>query len=187
MFYWYVYFGIAAVLWLLLVVVEYHERLDYDPEFVIRVKPAPDEWQDPALQAPESPVVTRLVEVIVLLLLSLVWPVAVCLKLADIRQTRRNKRAKRFPVQRSWLRQRLTIEQVEQQETVADPLGAAPALPFGFFNQAWLNFVAALRKEDELWRFEAPERLSGVYSNMLRGYVIVRRRQPEDFFVTQYR
>ena len=42
-----------------------------------------------------------------------------------------------FVVERTHLLERLAVEEVEVRETVFDPLGAAPNLPFGHLHVAW--------------------------------------------------
>lgn len=74
-----------------------------------------------------------------------------------------------FMVTPSHLRSRVSIEAVEAQELVVDPLGAAPELPFGFLNDRWQAFLSTREAGDELWTFEAP------YMRITRlGYALVR-------------
>ncbi len=50
----------------------------------------------------------------------------------------------------------MSIDDIEATETVHDPAGGAPTLPFGHLNAAWLALRAQMRQGDVLWQFEIP-------------------------------
>jgi hypothetical protein len=45
------------------------------------------------------------------------------------------------------------INTIPERHMVYDPLNRVPALPFGFLNAAWNDFVSKLRPDDEVHRF----------------------------------
>ena len=131
------------------------------------------------------------------LLIALAWPVALIMRWREWRQSRAihadvtslsdNFDTRSAPVLPEHLRGCVTLEEVERAETVTDPLGGSPCLPFGHLHSDWLTFKAALRPNDELWRFEAPSTnwsltSVGGYAGVREGqigpvmYAVVRRR-----------
>lgn len=82
-----------------------------------------------------------------------------------------------FTVRPYHLTSRASIEAIEAQELVVDPLGAAPQLPFGFLNDRWRALLQTREPGDELWTFEAP------YMRTTRlGYALVRSGVITGFF-----
>lgn len=80
--------------------------------------------------------------------------------------------ARRWKILPAHLKKQVMPESVVAQEKVADPLGAAPNVPFGFLLVRWVDFMRHWKDGDELWSFEAPP--AGLdYAR--RGYAIVRR------------
>ena len=92
-----------------------------------------------------------------------------------------------FAVEPAHLLERLTVGEVEARETVFDPLGAAPNLPFGHLNAAWRAFIEGDTEGDELWSFSADWRTA--WDNMERraGYVRVREGAPGEHFQTMWK
>jgi len=56
-------------------------------------------------------------------------------------------------IKKSEMVKKLSIAEIELQETIKDPLNAAPKLPFGFLNVQWLNFIDDIQESDEIWSF----------------------------------
>ncbi len=80
---------------------------------------------------------------------------------------------------------RRDLEEVEIEETVYDPLGAAPEAPFGHLNAVWRRFKAELPARSELWSYSASweGRKYGWGSEMRReGYVAVEDGRLGPFF-----
>lgn len=96
-------------------------------------------------------------------------------------------------VRREHLRERLTRAAIEEHEFVHDPLGAAPAAPFGLLNAAWRSLVAMERPGDAWWSFERVGRLpphtdsydTGRRTGRMRGYAIVRGGRPVVAFICE--
>lgn len=62
---------------------------------------------------------------------------------------------RKFSVASGDLIRQMTIEEIEQQEQVVDPMRAVPDLPFGHLNAAWVEFKANLEQQDSVWSFAA--------------------------------
>ncbi len=77
-----------------------------------------------------------------------------------------------FVVQKSHLIAAFTLEEVEAQLLIHDPLGAVPAVPMGHLNAVWENFRAQLTPKSGLWSFRADRLLSEDQSQILEGYVV---------------
>ena len=92
-----------------------------------------------------------------------------------------------FAVEPAHLLKRLAIDEVEARETVFDPLGAAPNLPFGHLHAAWRAFVDGRAEDDELWSFSADCRTVWGTPERRAGYVLVRAGEPGEHFLTMWK
>lgn len=79
-----------------------------------------------------------------------------------------------FSVTEADLIRQMTVEEIEQQEHVTDPMGAVPDIPFGYLNAAWSRFKANLAPQDLIWSFTAQWTTNGGGREIREGYVIVR-------------
>ncbi len=89
-----------------------------------------------------------------------------------------------FAVTRGDLQTQLSLQEVERQEMVFDPLGAAPNVPFGHLNTAWRKFCESMEPQDCLWSFTANWTISWGGKDFRQGYVIVRREEIGRHFMT---
>jgi len=89
-----------------------------------------------------------------------------------------------FRVATEDLIEQVSIESVEAQSFIRDPLGAVPSLPFGHLNHAWETFKEKALPNNELWSFKGGwvDEFEETYS--LEGYVLVAEDGPGDFFFT---
>jgi hypothetical protein len=74
-----------------------------------------------------------------------VWPAAIYVKGKETFGKKSDSaldEEREFAVERGYLQERLTVEQIEARELVSDPLGVVPTLPFGHLNAAWKTFIA---------------------------------------------
>jgi hypothetical protein len=56
---------------------------------------------------------------------------------------------------KDWLKRKLTIEEAEAENLVADSrLGPTP-IPFGFCYYEWESLIAEMQPGDELWEFSS--------------------------------
>lgn len=91
----------------------------------------------------------------------------------------------RFVVRRKHLLRRMSVAEVEKQEMVRDPLGAAPNLPFGHLHRQWQELRVSMRPRDEIWTFSAFWKpWPWVPGETRTGYVIVHQGKPGDYLLT---
>jgi hypothetical protein len=122
------------------------------------------------------------------------WPVALALmakwKLDEVREQRRTNGlgqggAERPEVEPEDLLQPTTIGEIEQREIVQDPLGAAPALPFGHLSAGWIRFCSQLEPGDEVWSFRAVRSDDWGGHEQSSGYAAVRLGEIAGHFVAR--
>lgn len=92
-----------------------------------------------------------------------------------------------FSVARDDLIRQMTIEEIEQQEQVADPMRAVPDLPFGHLNAAWVEFKANLEQQDSIWSFAAQWNPDWGRKEIREGYVILRGDNVGQYFLKSLR
>jgi hypothetical protein len=123
------------------------------------------------------------VPAVAVLIVLAVWPALVALK---IRQTANEKRhrPRAFAVVAADLLERRTVAEIKSAESIHDPLGAVPAVPFGHLHRRWAELLATLQPTDELWSFRA--RWSGGWGpeEIRTGYAIVRGGAPGAYLLT---
>ena len=73
--------------------------------------------------------------------------------------------------------------EIEAQNRIDDPMGAAPPLPFGHLHAKWARFVEVLEGDETLYSFDAPWRHWG--NERRRGYVAVKDGVPSRFIITE--
>jgi hypothetical protein len=113
-----------------------------------------------------------------------VWPLPVYWKVQELLAPRKQSSRQVAPefsvtpkdLQRSW-----TIEEIELAETIRDPLGAVPDLPFGFLNPMWQKFREKVLPGDEMWSFAADHSNEKVVIDRRVGYTLVRNGKPADY------
>ena len=79
----------------------------------------------------------------------------------------------------------LDVATIEARETVHDPLGAAPAQPFGFLYPTWLKFRGDLKDHDELWLFKSTYKVGWRIHEIRFGYAKVTGSTIDWHFVTE--
>lgn len=127
-----------------------------------------------------------LVPVLAAVLVLFVWPIAIYMKINDMR----NKGAsgsyeeKVFKVAKADLLAQKSVEQIESAEIVADPLAAVPPLPFGHLNKCWVYLIAQMQPLDELWSFKTTWDGNWGQKEIRSGYAIVREGMPEAYILT---
>jgi len=92
-----------------------------------------------------------------------------------------------FSVAMDDLIRQMTIKEIEQQEQVADPMGAVPDLPFGHLNAAWMEFMANLEQQDSVWSFAAQWTTDWGRREIREGYVILRNDNVGQHFLKSLR
>jgi hypothetical protein len=118
------------------------------------------------------------------------WPAALYMKGKEIFGKKSESaldEEREFAVERSHLRELLTVAQIEAREVVTDPFGAVPDLPFGHLHAAWKTFVESVGEDDELWSFTAPWQTTWGRKELRTGYVVVRGGIPASHFMTMWK
>lgn len=128
--------------------------------------------------------------VLAAILVVAVWPVAVYMKVKELFQKKGSNgfpEEREFAVEREHLLERLTEQEIERREVVTDPLKAAPELPFGHLNAAWLEFLKGRAEGTELWSFSARWQTTWGRKELRRGYVVVQDGAPGAHFLTVWK
>jgi len=118
----------------------------------------------------------------------LVWPLSIGVGFNELRKPATTYREpspeERFRCQREHLRMPISTAEAEKMGVVADPLGRAPALPFGHLNGAWQSFLAKREADFSLWYFEVPVDNAPVrFGRTCRGFAWVKARKVQAEFV----
>lgn len=92
-----------------------------------------------------------------------------------------------FRVERDDLLCPCTRAEIEQRELAVDPMGGAPAVPFGHLNPAWCRFVATLRPDDALWSFHSHRVAIDGAVQVRTGYVVVRNGMALQSMIASHR
>ena len=93
-------------------------------------------------------------QILIITLFLTLWPVAIYMNFEEMIMARRPKieePPEKFAVTSEHLQRQWSLAEIEAEEVVIDPLGAAPRLPFGHLNPAWENFKKSIdvkRHED---------------------------------------
>jgi len=135
-------------------------------------------------------------ELLALLLISLIavaWPVVLIWILIDILSVNANWRSQlpeaAFTCQPLNLRRVVSRVDAETLGAVIDPLGRAPAMPFGHLHEGWLAFIGKEAEGLALWYFEVPpEPVAGDENRTTtllsyRGFAWVKARKVKAEFV----
>ncbi len=115
-----------------------------------------------------------------IVVVALTWPLGLWFTLEPImfpndgNMTAKQRRdaKKPFAVKPEHLIKSLTLEEIETQAMVHDPLGFVPDKPFGHLNSLWAAFRDDLPEDASLWSFKAQWGTSGWDQALLEGYVV---------------
>jgi hypothetical protein len=123
------------------------------------------------------------------ILIVIAWPVALYMKLKDWIRSNDERESgdnpdKRFSVLKSYLKERLSLQEIERREMVTDPLHAVPALPFGHLHSTWCAFTQDLTPDSELWSFSTTWENGWGIKEWIEGYVVVCDGIPGTFLLT---
>jgi len=138
---------------------------------------------------------SKLLDVIVVPILGaslaiIAWPVVIYWKIKEVISSGNPDAVmepKEFSVSQDYLLTKTSIEVIECEEIVQDPLGAVSDLPFGHLHHAWLKFKENLQSGDDIWTFSAQWESEWGCQERLAGYVIVTDDRPNDYFLTTCR
>ena len=96
---------------------------------------------------------------------------------------RRKVKYEPFSVTNRHLKSRTSINEVESNAFIHDPLNAVPNLPFGFLNPTWEKLKDGMSSGDEIWTFKTPDTQWRGESGIREGYVIVKQGKTADWFI----
>lgn len=127
----------------------------------------------------------------------LVWPLAIWVGISEILKPARThtrpepepepEPQEQFRCQKQHLRIVTSPAEAEKLGLVTDPLGRAPALPFGHLNAAWLAFLSKNEAGFTLWFFEVPLEDARVHrARACRGFAWVKSRKVQAEFVFEW-
>ena len=95
-----------------------------------------------------------------LVVVAVLWPVAAVFAIKDLCGANASWRARlpeaKFSCKPPHLLRAVSRAEAEILGTVIDPLGRAPALPFGHLNSGWMAFLSGQAADFALWYFEVP-------------------------------
>ena len=99
------------------------------------------------------------IEFLVFVSIAIFWPIYIFIQIYNFFYEKRLKKISRqnwyrFELKMSDLIERVPKAEIEKREIVYDPLGAAPSIPFGHLNFAWIEFCSQLDPIDEIWSFD---------------------------------
>jgi hypothetical protein len=131
---------------------------------------------------------TKAKSVLFMPLAVLVWPLSVGVGISELRKPARSypepAPEARFRCQREHLRMPISTTEAEKMGVVTDPLGRAPALPFGHLNGAWQSFLAKKEDDFSLWYFEVPlEKARVRHERACQGFAWVKAGKVQAEFV----
>lgn len=118
----------------------------------------------------------------------LLWPMSVGVGISELRKPAKTYPApapeEKFRCQREHLRMLTSPTEAAKLGLVIDPLGRAPALPFGHLNRAWVAFLSREAADFSLWYFEVPIEAAPDRQRLAcRGFAWVKRRKVQAEFV----
>ena len=176
---WMLWFGIylltgVALVLLVRIVAGFQRRRDTkDPELTADLLAIAKSLK------PEKGIKDRVLEVFAAGLILLVWPVMpVALLIDECLKKRRARKQGEYQLGTydfdekpegegkttlengcwpEYLQEVVDIKVVPKEHMIKDPLNRVPELPFGFLNDAWIDFVGKVLPEDEVYRFLIPE------------------------------
>ena len=135
-------------------------------------------------------ILKNFVEFFVFLFISIFWPIYLFCRLFCFFNEKRlrkinNANVIRFELKTSDLIERIDKPEIEKREIVYDPLNAAPTIPFGHLNFAWIEFCSQLDPIDELWIFDVTWNSPAGWSERYAGYAAVRNHDISSVFYTR--
>lgn len=117
------------------------------------------------------------------------WPVAVWMKLMEMRQSKNVENfdpfaePQEFEVQIGDLKEKHDLEWIEAKERIIDPLGAVPTTPFGHLNPVWQEFLAKAPQGCEYWSFQTTWKTHWGAEETREGYASVKAGEVKAFII----
>ena len=89
-----------------------------------------------------------------------------------------------FAVDKTHLVEQISLQEIETNELVFDPMDAVPNIPFGHLNASWQAFITDMEPNDSLWTFSAPWKSDWGQPEDRKGYAIIRNNAIAKHYVT---
>lgn len=118
------------------------------------------------------------------------WPVAIWMKLKDMRESKNVEEIdpfaepREFELQMGDLKEKHDLEWIEAKETIIDPLGAVPSNPFGHLNSVWQEFLRKSPEGCEFWSFKSTCKSQWGDEETREGYAAVDAGEVKAFFIS---
>ncbi len=132
---------------------------------------------------PKPTMRSRILEITKFALLIPIWPIAATVVLGDLFICRGSQLAMDPDQQSEFvsygkLSRPVVVAEAERLETITDPRGERPAVPFGYLWASWRRFLNAGEPGAELWSFERTSDIDTATTlfncNYSRGYAWVK-------------
>ena len=107
-------------------------------------------------------------------------------ELDDVSDTSVESESGQFKLTKADLVSQFSLDAIEAQERVVDPLKAVPDIPFGHLNGSWQRFLENTVANDAIWKFAAPRQSIDGYQEIRKGYAILRNGEIGLFFLTEW-
>jgi len=125
------------------------------------------------------------------LLVIVIWPFAIYVFINTLRNRIKDEADEflvkpEFAVEKTHLVKQTSLQEIEANELIFDPLGAVPSVPFGHLNASWQQFIANMESGDTLWTFSALWKAEWGRPETRQGYAIVRDATIPHHYVTKY-
>jgi hypothetical protein len=119
-----------------------------------------------ALRGPRTlkdKILTPFVYLFAAIVFTVFWPFVLIFAINDRIQSKKyeeeriiQKERDRFKCKPEYLMKQSSIEEIEEENIVYDPLGLSPKIAFGHLNPAWVKFKDQIQENEELWTFHIP-------------------------------
>lgn len=117
-----------------------------------------------------------------------IWPWVLWASIAELSkgndETANRDKAREFAVLDGFLVCELPLADIELRETVEDPMGAAPKLPFGHLNSAWEEFKA-VSGNGAFWKFSGKHVGDWGGEWLREGYAVLKEDGTRPYFLSR--
>lgn len=170
---WYLAIGVVFLLVVFIShLVSLSPQQDFTREIMDAMHPERKTWHYRLLDKAVIPLLAGM-------LVLVAWPAVIYMKGREI-LTAKNAEPdpdtvkNEFSVTDANLLRMVSVEEIERQERIDDPMGGVPAIPFGHLNASWMRFQSQLEPQDSIWMFSATWSTDWGRKERRDGYVIVR-------------
>ncbi len=176
-----IYLAIGGVVFTGLLLDSRRNRLDQSSSELLDSLRGPRSRMDQLLEKVVVPVVAVFLSITG-------WPVLLGWIWREKRKSRLEVKQKQeavFRIRPDHLVRQTTVQEAECLETVADPLRAVPAKPFGHLHHVWQNFLEQQPADAQLWVFGCDWESEWRCRFRREGYVWVAAGRPGHWMLTR--